>query len=439
MTSNTNYAIIGLNKKGCDFMTFSQSTAIIIDNILKEMGYDRCLTIFNPNFSNFTEEELRLITKVTLENASDISFLAFLPNLKKVKISNMDYREVFYGTYEDNFYSNSITDFETIENLVNLEELEITNDVNLERINLANLKKLKRLILINNPRLKEITGTFSLHNLVDVCLVGNHIMSFPNFEQFLRNTLDAKRCIIDIDAYLWFLNELKKNMNKETATRYANIIYNESLTGGINRDIKFSEASGFSNYTTITLGELTDLYTKLNRRMHDNGALNLSPADQMTYLYQFGCAIPLAIDDIKRRNSEYIKIKENNNGSVPEYYEQSLTYLHNSFITYRLKKGNCEGIVNLLHVMASILGLESQTVYCHDMRDLENSSGTNHALLRIKIDNEWRYLDPTYDRESKVEYCNMDVDSVRAYAILPAIEEKVNEENDNKKYNRKNF
>ena len=159
----------------------------------------------------------------------------------------------------------------------------------------------------------------------------------------------------------------------------------------------------------------------------------------MYYLYEFGRSIPLAINDIKKRNDEYLKIKENNNGTIPEYYEQSLTYLHNSFITYRLKKGNCEGIVNLLHIMASMMGLESQTVYCHDNNDLENSSGTNHALLRIKIDNEWRYLDPTYDRQSNIEYFDMDMNTVLGYAALPAIEQKENEEYDNKKYNRKNI
>lgn len=420
-------------------MTFSQNIAIMIDNVFQELGYNRGYSVFNPAFTSFTKEELNLITKVHLQNASDITFLKYLPNLKKVKISSMDYREVFYGTYDDNPYSNSIMDFSPLEALSNLEELEITNDVNLKTINLERLENLKRLVLINNPRLQKINGASNLHKLMDVCLVGNHIMDFPEFQQFLSNTLDAKRCIIDIDAYLWFLNDLKKNSTKETVTRYANIIYNAALTGGINRDIKFSEASGFSNYTTITLGELTDLYIKLNRKLHDSGIYNASSQEQMYYLYEFGRSIPLAINDIKKRNDEYLKIKENNNGTIPEYYEQSLTYLHNSFITYRLKKGNCEGIVNLLHIMASMMGLESQTVYCHDNNDLENSSGTNHALLRIKIDNEWRYLDPTYDRQSNIEYFDMDMNTVLGYAALPAIEQKENEEYDNKKYNRKNI
>ena len=158
-----------------------------------------------------------------------------------------------------------------------------------------------------------------------------------------------------------------------------------------------------------------------------------------TYTFDVAGTYDIIAERGDQKVTKQLKIKENNNGTIPEYYEQSLTYLHNSFITYRLKKGNCEGIVNLLHIMASMMGLESQTVYCHDNNDLENSSGTNHALLRIKIDNEWCYLDPTYDRKSNIEYFDMDMNTVLGYAALPAIEQKENEEYDNKKYNRKNI
>ena len=45
----------------------------------------------------------------------------------------------------------------------------------------------------------------------------------------------------------------------------------------------------------------------------------------------------------------------------------------------------------------------------------------------------------TIDRESGISYYDMDIDAVLSYADLPAIEEKVKDENDNKEYNRKNI
>lgn len=418
-------------------MSFSQNIALLLDDLLKEIGYDRGLSIFSRDFSYFKKEELAKITKITLRNAQDISFLKYLPNLRKVKIGSMDYREVFSENYENNEYSNNIIDFSDLETLENLESLEISNDVNIRQLNLENLKNLKRLILINNPRLTTIKGIKNLHCLQDVCLVGNHIMKFENFDNFLLNTLDAKRCIIDIDAYLWYLNDLKVNDEIQDGTRYAKTIYNMALTGNFNYDMKFSEQSGFSNYTTIHIKELTDLYCNLTRKLRSSKVLEMPTEEQIGFLYDFGRKIPVAMSDIRKRNDNYLKIRESNNGAIPEYYEQSLTYLHNSYITYHFKKGNCEGIVNLLHVMASILGLESQTVYCHDRRD--PNFGTNHALLRIKNNGVWRYYDPTIDRESGISYYDMDIDAVLSYADLPAIEEKVKDENDNKEYNRKNI
>ena len=109
---------------------------------------------------------------------------------------------------------------------------------------------------------------------------------------------------------------------------------------------------------------------------------------------------------------------------IPEFYQKSLNYLHSSYATYQLHKGNCEGIVNLMHYMASLLDIDSQTVHCHDRRS--NIYGSNHALIRFKTIEGWKYYDPTYDRENSDYYKDMNLKEVEEYADLPKIEHIIN-------------
>ena len=402
-------------------MFFDYETACLLDNELKKININRNISKLSRDFAYFSTDLLQLITSIEITGLNDISFLAYLPNLTNLEIKSSDYCNVTLdGTYENNPLFNNISDFSVLSRLFNLKSLKIINDINIRSLDLSNLINLKRLILLNNPRLSKIQGLEYLHNLIEVELSGNNIKIFKNFHKFLHNLLDAQKAVIDIDAYLANIKNPKEAKN----------FYDMALIGYLNRDVKFSERSGISLYTTNNLTEITDLYSAIYRKLRNSKITSLSSKEKIDFIFTYALNIPFAIDEIKKRNLEYQKILEKYNGTVPFFFQTSLNYLHNSYTTYKLHRGNCEGIVNLMHFMATILGLNSKTVHCRDKRSdtIEN----NHALIRIKVDDVWYYFDPTYNRENAYNYCYMNLDEVSAYADLPKIESIIQNGRNNK-------
>lgn len=412
-------------------MFFDYEIACLLDNELKKKNINRNISKLSKDFEYFSLEDLNCITSIEIEGLEDISFLLYLPKLTNLEIKSSNYCDVTLdGSYIDNPLFNNINDFTIISRLTNLESLKIINDVNIRELDLSNLVNLKNLVLLNNPRLSVVKGLENLHNLIEVELSGNNIKVFQNFQDFLHNLLDAKKAIIDTDAYLANIKSAKD----------AKKLYDMALTGYINKDIKFSERSGIMIYTTNNLTEITDLYRSIYRKLKSNGIINLSSPDKIEYLFNYALNIPFALNEIKKRDLEYQEILQKYNGKVPFFFQTSLNYLHNSYTTYQLRRGNCEGIVNLMHFIAAILGLESKTVYCRDKRS--NTIENNHALIRIKLDDNWYYFDPTYNRQNAYNYYYMNLDNVSTYADLPKIESTIqNEKNnrDNKLYNGRNL
>ena len=382
---------------------------------LKKLGIKRDCLVSDYNFDYFSESELDKIKTLFITGLDSIQFLRYLPNLEKLQIISDDYTNVLeYGSYKDNPRFNDISSFNVLKKLTKLKYLEITNDVNIESIDLSNMSELKTLILRNNPQLKTIIGADKLHKLETIIIVGNPIRNFEGFEYFLANTLDAKENVVDVDVYL----------SSVKTSKQAKDIYDYSLMGLYSSNITFAEKCDIGDYTTMNIKEMTDLYRNLLRRISKVKLKDQVPATKIEYLYKYAVGIPFDIQGIKRRNDEYIKLYQQYNGMIPEFYQKSLNYLHSSYATYQLHKGNCEGIVNLMHYMASLLDIDSQTVHCHDRRS--NIYGSNHALIRFKTIEGWKYYDPTYDRENHDYYKDMNLKEVEEYADLPKIEHIIN-------------
>lgn len=391
------------------------ATAIYLHEVLKKLGVKRDCLVSDYNFDYFSESELDKIKTLFITGLDSIQFLRYLPNLEKLQIISDDYTNVLeYGSYKDNPRFNNISSFNVLKKLTKLKYLEITNDVNIESIDLSYMSELRTLILRNNPQLKTIIGADKLHKLETIIIVGNPIRYFDGFEYFLANTLDAKDNIVDVDVYL----------SSVKTSKQAKDIYDCSLMGLYSSNITFAEKCDIGDYTTMNIKEMTDLYRNLLRRISKVKLKDQVPATKIEFLYNYGVNIPFDIQGIERRNEEYIKLYQKYDGMIPEFYQKSLNYLHSSYATYQLHKGNCEGIVNLLHYMASLLNIDSQTVHCHDRRS--DIYGSNHALIRFKTIKGWKYYDPTYDRENYDYYKDMNLKEVEEYADLPKIEHIIN-------------
>lgn len=131
---------------------------------------------------------------------------------------------------------------------------------------------------------------------------------------------------------------------------------------------------------------------------------------------------------IERQKLFYDVIKEEYDSRIPDFYMRHFGYVHNSYNTYYYKKGNCEGMVNLMKFMASILGIDSEDVHCNDKRSY--STSLNHAIFRAPYKGVQAYFDPAFrvnekNRNKKRRYRNMSFDNVSDYLSLSRFEKDV--------------
>lgn len=404
-------------------MKFEFDVALFLDNELKKLGVYREEAITSDNFVIFNSEDLQKITKLTITGLENIDFLKFLPNLKKLRLLSKDYSLVMEdGSYFNNPLFNDISSYSVIENLTQLEELEIINDINIRELDFKRLTNLKKIKLFNNPNLSRLINMGNMHYLKSVVMYGNPIKEFQNFEEYLANTLDAETNIVDVDAYLANVKSVSD----------ANKLYEKSISGQIN--VQFAEKSGLFHYTTTYLSNLTELYIKLYRKLVRSKIFDKPVTDRIEYVYEYGLKIKFAEKELKERQDLYDEILNKYN-EIPDFYRKRLSFLHNSYSTFHFNYGNCEGIVNLMHIMLSMLGIESENVHCHDRR-YNYSIVNNHALLRIKTDGEWFYYDAVYNRNIRIY--GQTYEQITDYFDMSKFEKQKVDEKHNGQYNGTN-
>lgn len=409
-------------------MILSYEMAFIADEALNKIGMPRYLTAMSPNFCQFTKEQLGSITNMELTNMSKIKELIYFKNLINLTIVSEDYDKIVStDPISGNKYVNHIEDFSVISRLTNLENLTIMNDTNLATLNIEKLKKLKTIKLINNPSFKKISGLDSLEELKEVVIYGNNLDCAIDIETYINNTISTSPNILDIKMY----NKIV-GANSEIAKDLS-----DKFILGLTF-LKFAEKNGFVNLTILDNRNLAEMYTKLKHFFERTDMYRRSEYDKVLFVYSYVIRnVRFAEDELKKRLSKYNEvIKETN--EIPKYMEKSFASLHSSYNAYHFKTANCEGIVNLMGFMLDMLGVENVNVHCSDKRNgLLN--GTNHSMLRVKVDNEWYYCDPVYDTKKPNEYFLMTKDKVTKIHEISSYENIVVGENTDGKFNTKNL
>ena len=397
-------------------MEFSLVEAINIDNALKKKGIDREIGILNKAFPFFSLEQLAVIDEFVVEGSEDISFLRHLPNLRKVIIRSFDYdRVIATGEYQGNSYFNQIHDFSVLRECQNLEDLYIENDICIRELDVSGLTKLRNVYLINNPRLEKISGLDEQHHLEQVVMYGNNIKQFTNITDYLYNTLDAKQNILDISIFFACIQSIEQ----------ARKLYDAYLKGLVH--VSFAEKNGLTNYTTHTIEQITSLYIKFRRLFEQKGLMLAEDSEKISYVFRYVVGyIHFATEEIEMRDKLYTELIETYRG-ILEFYKRNMGALHNSFNTYHFRSGNCEGIVNLMRFMLSILGIATENVHCHDRR-CKQTMELNHALLRACDNGKWLYYDATYDRKNIKRFYGKSFEEITDYVDLSIFEKMISEE-----------
>ena len=342
--------------------------------------------------------------------------MRYLPNLRKVVIRSLDYERVIpTGEYKESNFFNQITDFSVIKECENLEDLYIENDVCIRELDVTGLRKLKNVYLINNPRLESIRGLDEQHHLKQVVMYGNNIKNFTNLADYLSNTLDAKQNIVDISIFFACIHSITQ----------AKQLYDAYLKGLVH--VSFAEKNGLTNYTTHTVEQITFLYIKFRRLFEQKGLMSANDSDKIGYVFRYVAEyIRFAAEEVEKRDRLYTELIEIYCG-IPEFYKRNMGALHNSFNTYHFRAGNCEGIVNLMRFMLSILDIPNENVHCHDRRYKKNIE-LNHALLRACDNGRWLYYDATYDRKNIRNFYGRTYNEITDYVELSIFEKMISEE-----------
>lgn len=412
-------------------MIISYELAIVINEILFNSGKRPRMKVYEQQFQIFTEEELASITEITINNFSSLDDLIYLPNLKVLKIISLNYNDMIPEVDLDSSLDiNHITDFSSISNLKNLEELYIENDINIKSLDVTNLKALRKLIITNNANLKELIGLDTLRKLDEVFICGNSIDSPLDYERYCSNTIMASSNILDISMYLPIINR-----SRNGAKRLVDL----EIMGASN--VVFAEKSGFLEYSVINARSLYDMFIKLDVFFRKNKAYDLSYIEKCAFVYKYIMHnIAFSEESIIRRDDTYAHLLRHYR-AIPSQYRQSLASIHNSYYAYHFKNANCEGIVNLTVFMLRMLGIEAANVHCHDLRDCKNF-GNNHAIVRTEDNGQVSYTDPTFGRKERLSLFMLNYSDISMFHRLDAYENLLSNKNSQEKeisYVKKNF
>ena len=366
-----------------------------------KISYDLELTLRDKQLlkesNDITLNDLLNISELEIRGCESIDGIKYIKNLKKLIIESYDFSKMTFDVDLDfNHYINKITNFSEISSLTELEELTIINDMFVEKIDISKLRKLRKLVLTNNPNLKYIYGLDKLKMLDEIILYGNGIKQIINMKEYIENTQFASPNILDTDFYLNLINATIAQGHDNTELKF---ITEKQLKGETN--IRFSELCGILDYTDNVPQDLEELYKKINAYLRKNDAYSMNEEEKLRFVFNYIINnIKFNSEELMIRNAIYSNEYTKYDDSKKERLSVYLKHLHNGYTTYKLKSGNCEGRINLMHFMYSLLGIETNNIHCIDKRD--NSLSPNHSIIRVNKYN--KYIDPSYMYDKKDPY-----------------------------------
>ncbi len=395
-------------------MKLSYEMSFLLDDTLNKLNRPRNISLITPEFCEFTKSELSIIEHLDITNMNSINELIFLPNLKSLSIISEDYDRIISDeSLENNNFINHIKDFSVISKLRNLERLFIIHDINLVELDISNLKKLRKIKLIDNPSFKKLKGLDELERLKEVVIYGNNLEDGVDIDRYIDNTMSTSPNILDIKMYNKIVNG---NINM------AKVLGDQFILGLT--FLKFAEKNGFVDLTILDNRNLAEMFIKLNQFFEKNKMYERSEYEKVLFAFSYVTRnVRFGEDALRKRMDRYYEIISEVS-RIPKYMEKNFASLHSSYNAYHFKLANCEGIVNLMAFMLDMLKIENVNVHCSDKR-ISELNGTNHSMLRVKVDGQWYYCDPTYDTKKPMAYFMLTKDEISLTHKLSSYENKV--------------
>ena len=334
-------------------------------------------SIFDYN-GEFSEQELNMIDHLTLTGISNLMDIDKLPQLKTLNIYSYPSSNLIEF---DSSLINDIFDFSILANLNSLEELRIYNDNNIEFLDITNLKKLKVLDLFNNPNLTEIKGLDELKNLENVSLINNGFKTIGDTKKYITNTMDTAQNTLDIKLFISLFGheEERKFLERQLRQALSNITFGEKTT--------FDDGKYIISYD-----QAKDMYFRALRILKylEIKEVNLDTIKKIHEYVAF--SIKYDTKGLNYRDRTYFNLSDKKS-EKEKYILKRLKLMNTSYAALVNKKAVCEGYVNMMIFLLSIIGIEARMVNC-SYEGIE----FNHAAIKFKFNGIWYYADPERER-----------------------------------------
>lgn len=341
----------------------------------------------------FTKEELESITTLKLKDGHfrDISELKYLTNLVDLEISSVNAKDVspkFKGGLQPQYrYDNAqikTKDFSVISSLTKLKYLTINYVDGLEQLDISALENLAILELEGNSNLTQIIGLEDKKSLETLTLLKNGITRGFNLEKLLDSSLVCFNLDFDLYPILKKVNpnidEIIKRKDGHAFSWLENIsdIRYNSISSSLMRqmDDKVKEIlTDIVNDSYTDIEKICAIYAYIIQNVkYDYDALNASKSD-----------------DARRQFAK-------SRGSTSITLDKVIDRKQSSFNAIMEGRSVCEGYTNLMHYMLKSVGIESVACSCSATPDKDFVGlDSNHAVIRVKIGEDWFYFDPTWD------------------------------------------
>ena len=334
-------------------------------------------SIFDYN-GEFSEQELNMIDHLTLTGISNLMDIDKLPQLKTLNIYSYPSSNLIEF---DSSLINDIFDFSILANLNSLEELRIYNDNNIDFLNITNLKKLKVLDLFNNPNLTEIKGLDELKNPENVSLINNGFKTIGDTKKYITNTMDTAQNTLDINLFISLFGheEERKFLERQLRQALSNITFGEKTT--------FDDGKYIISYD-----QAKDMYFRALRILKylEIKEVNLDTIKKIHEYVAF--SIKYDTKGLNYRDRTYFNLSDKKS-EKEKYILKRLKLMNTSYAALVNKKAVCEGYVNMMIFLLSIIGIEARMVNC-SYEGIE----FNHAAIKFKFNGIWYYADPERER-----------------------------------------
>lgn len=343
--------------------------------------------------SSFTKEELESITSLTLKNGhfEDISELKYLINLTNLEISSINAKyispEFRSGLPSQYRYDNSkikTRDFSVICSLTKLKYLTINYVDGLDQLDISGLDDLSILELEGNTNLTQIAGLEDKKELGTLTLLKNGIFKGFDLEKLLNSSLTSFN--FDFDLYS-ILKKVNPNLDETIMKKQGGAFY-------------WLENISNIRYNSIP----TTLMAKMDDRVKD--VLNEILTNSYNDIEKICAIYAYIIQNVKYDHEALLASKSDDarrefaktRGSTSTTLDKVIDRKQSSFNAIMERKSVCEGYTNLMHYMLKCVGIKSVACSCSatpgsDFVGLDS----NHAVIRVKVDDDWFYFDPTWD------------------------------------------